>query len=117
MTKPIRKDLLFCHWTGRILGRIDEKLSNVGGHMNKGEFWDASQEIFRIKSDLEASSWAIGKSAARRISKLLDDPHQALKKAHEQVRDGKIGRVGRRRLRPATQAVFRAMNRASNKCK
>lgn len=114
--KKVRKDLLLCHWTGRILGRIDTGLSHVGGYMNKREFWAASQEIFRIKLDLKDSAWAIGESTSRRISKLLDDPHQALKKAHDMIRDGKQGLVGRGRLRPAEQALARAMKRASDKC-
>ncbi len=114
--KKIRKDLLLCHWTGRILGRIDEGLTHVGGYMNKREFWAASQEIFRIKLDLKDSVWAIGESTSRRISKLLDDPHQALKNADAKVSAGKLGQVGRGRLRPAEQALARAMKRASGKC-
>lgn len=113
----IRKDLLDCHWTGRILGGISQRLDCADGDINKGDFGSAEHQIYQAKLELKESSWVIGKSVSRRLSKLLDDPHQALKKAQKAIREeGKEGRVSRDRLRPATKALMKAMDRASNKC-
>lgn len=116
MVKRFRKDLLTCHWTGRILGKISQRLDCAGGSLNDGDFRSAEHQIYQAKLDLKQSAWVIGKSTSSRLIKLLDDPYQALKKAQQTVREGKIGRVGRGRLRPAEQALMKVMHRASNKC-
>lgn len=105
-----------CHWTGRILGRISQRLDCAGGSLNDGDFRSAEHQIYQAKLDLKQSAWVIGKSTSSRLSKLLDDPHQALKKAQQTIREGKKGRVSRDRLRPAEKALMKAMHRASNKC-
>lgn len=112
----IRKDLLDCHWTGRILGGISQRLDCAGGDLNKGDFESAEHNIYQAKLELKESSWVIGKSTSSRLSKLLDEPHQALKKAQQAVREGKQGRFSKDRLRPFGKALVKAMDRASNKC-
>lgn len=115
--KTIRKDLIDCHWSGRIFGQIDQRLDCAGGSLNDGDLNSAEHHVYQARRELKDSAWVIGKSAALRLSKLLDDPYEAIKKAQVQKREGKQGRVARGRLRPAEQAVMKAMHRASNKCK
>lgn len=105
-----------CHWTGLILGELRQRLNCAGGDIGSGNFRSAEQHLYIAKLELKESSAVIGKSAARRLSKLLDNPHQALKAAQQTIRQGKQGRVSRRRLYPADQALKRVMDRASNKC-
>lgn len=114
--RPFRKDLLNCHWTGRKLGIISQRLNCAGGDLNDRNFRGAEHNIYQAKLDLKESAWVIGKSTSSRLSKLLDDPLQAVKKAQQATRAGKEGRVSRGRLRPAEQALMKAMQRASNKC-
>lgn len=114
--RPFRKDLLECHWTGRKLGVIHQRLDCAGGDLNDRNFRGAEHNIYQAKLDLKDSSWVIGKTTASRLSKLLDDPLEAVKKAQQAIREGKEGRVSRGRLRPAEQALAKAMKRASNKC-
>lgn len=119
MKKPgqrIRKDLLMCHWSGRILGRIAQRLTCAGGDFNDQNWRGAEHQIYQAKLDLKESAWAIGESTSRRLGKLLDDPLLAVKAAQDRIRKGKQGHVGRGRLRPAEQALMDTMKRASNKC-
>lgn len=115
--RRLRKDLLDCHWTGRILGGISQRLNCAGGDLNDRDFGSAEHNIYQAKLELKEAAWVIGKSASSRLSKLLDDPHQALKAAQQTVREGKEGRVSRGRLRSAEQALAKALHRASNKCR
>lgn len=115
--RPFRRDLLICHSTGEIFGRISQRLNCAGGDISDRNFRSAEHHIYQAKQELKEGAWAIGKGASSRVSKLLDDPLQALKKAHQTNRKGKIGRVGRGRLRPAEAALMKVMKRASNKCK
>jgi hypothetical protein len=112
----VRKDLLVCHWTGRLLGQISQRLDCAGGDLNDRNFSGAEHNIYQAKIELKDGAWAIGKSVANRLGKLLDDPLQAVKDAQKTARDGKEGPVGRGRLRPAEQALMKVMKRASNKC-
>lgn len=114
--RPFRRDLLVCYWTGRILGSISQRIDCAGGDLNDRNFRGAEENIYQAKLDLERGAWAIGKSTSKRLTKLLDDPLQAVKKAQQTVREGKQGPVSRGRLRPAEQALTKAMNRASGKC-
>lgn len=112
----IRKDLLTCHWSGRILGKISQRLDCAAGDLNDGDFRSAEHQIYQAKLDLKQSAWVIGKSTSNRLSKILDDPYNALKKAQQTIREGKQGHVSRGRLRPAEEALMKVMDRASNKC-
>lgn len=114
--RPFRRDLLLCHSTGEIFGRISQRLDCARGDISDRNFNSAEHHIRLAKIELKAGAWAIGKSPSSRLAKLLDDPLLALKKAQQTNRDGKIGRVSRRRLYPALDALAKTMKRASNKC-
>lgn len=115
MRKPvsIRKDLLTCHWSGRILGSVEQRVDCAVEGIRKGNLHSAAHNLYVAKMDLERADWAIGKNTAKKISKLLDEPYQAVKKA---INEGENGHVSDSKLRVAERALSKAMNKASNKC-
>lgn len=105
-----------CFDQGRLLGRAQERLRSAGGSIAEGDLLSAEHNVRLTKLDLEQMSRILGPYTSKRIAALLEDPLEAIRKARRTIQRKKLGRVSRRRLYPAMDAIQKAMHRASNKC-